>query len=206
MLSQIGQDAWVLHKLAYKRGGTYVEFGAGDGLTNSNTAVLEFEYGWNGILAEPCEGVRAKLAHNRVRNIVKHCCIGNYECDVMFVESEISEISAVDSYVHSDHLADARISTTKPPYKVHCITLMQLLDELGRTNIDYLSIDTEGGEHDILEAFADSGGFEKYNISLITVEHNFTANRDKIFKLLTLCDYRKQLGVNTFWDDWYYKE
>lgn len=65
-------------------------------------------------------------------------------------------------------------------------------------DIDYLSIDTEGSEYEILQAFP----FEQWNIQLLTVEHNFTARRKDIRKLLEGHGY---LCREAQWDDWYEK-
>jgi hypothetical protein len=62
--------------------------------------------------------------------------------------------------------------------------------------IDYLSIDTEGSEYAILEKFP----FNKWQISLITVEHNFTSQRQQIRELLEKNGYK---CTEAKWDDWY---
>ena len=64
--------------------------------------------------------------------------------------------------------------------------------------IDYLSIDTEGSEYEILAAFP----FEDWDIRLITVEHNFTPMREDIRTLLERHGYVRQ---EVEWDDWYAK-
>jgi hypothetical protein len=51
--SEIFQDIFVLTVAREKRNGLFVEFGAGDGVSSSNTHMLEKEFGWTGILAEP---------------------------------------------------------------------------------------------------------------------------------------------------------
>ena len=67
--------------------------------------------------------------------------------------------------------------------------------------IDYLSVDTEGSEYEILSHF----DFGSYNIKVITVEHNYTETRAKVHKRLTQHGYvRKYLGFSK-WDDWYIK-
>ena len=64
--------------------------------------------------------------------------------------------------------------------------------------IDFLSLDTEGTEWDILEAI----DFSRYNFGLMAIEHNYMADkRERIYKKL------KQLGYKRFdaeFDDWYY--
>lgn len=67
--------------------------------------------------------------------------------------------------------------------------------------IDYLSLDTEGGEYDILKTF----DWSYYDISLITVEHNYTPLRQCIYELLTSKGYRRVQEQDSRWDDWYTK-
>ncbi|MBT8545252.1 FkbM family methyltransferase [Polynucleobacter paneuropaeus] len=68
--------------------------------------------------------------------------------------------------------------------------------------IDYLSIDTEGSEYEILSHF----DFESHQINIITIEHNYTEMREKIYNLLVSKGYkRKYLGLSK-WDDWYVRQ
>lgn len=60
LVSQLGADFWVLHQNKFKRDGFFVEFGAYDGITMSNTLLLE-KFGWKGICAEPNEELFKKL-------------------------------------------------------------------------------------------------------------------------------------------------
>jgi hypothetical protein len=77
---------------------------------------------------------------------------------------------------------------------------MDLLRKFNAPNkIDYLSIDTEGSEFDILEAF----DFNDYQFSVITCEHNHTPSREKIFDLLTHNGYSRKFEQLSYWDDWY---
>ena len=51
--SQFGQDYNVAKLLNFKRNGIFIEAGAYDGETHSNTLQLELQYNWTGILVEP---------------------------------------------------------------------------------------------------------------------------------------------------------
>jgi hypothetical protein len=65
--------------------------------------------------------------------------------------------------------------------------------------IDYLSIDTEGSEYDILSNF----NFNKFKFKIITCEHNFNKNKDLINKLLISNGYVRKLMEISAQDYWY---
>ncbi|HEX7947688.1 MAG TPA: FkbM family methyltransferase, partial [Phenylobacterium sp.] len=67
--------------------------------------------------------------------------------------------------------------------------------------IDYLSLDTEGSELDILAAF----DFDAWDVRLITVEHNHTDRREAVFDLLTGKGYARKFESLSRVDDWYVK-
>ena len=66
--SQQGQDAWVAslfsnpqYPLSPRRQRTFVELGANDGVTFSNSYLLERCHGWRGVCIEPTPSAFAKL-------------------------------------------------------------------------------------------------------------------------------------------------
>ena len=67
--------------------------------------------------------------------------------------------------------------------------------------IDYLSIDTEGSELDILNNF----DFNSYQFRVITCEHNYSSNRDKIYNLLSNNGYKRVMTDISQFDDYYIK-
>ena len=69
------------------------------------------------------------------------------------------------------------------------------------THIDYLSIDTEGSEFDILECF----DFSRYDFRVITCEHNHSPTREKLLRLLGGHGYERKYAGLTQFDDWYVK-
>jgi hypothetical protein len=86
-------------------------------------------------------------------------------------------------------------------YTVETISLTDLLDQRGApTEIDYFSIDTEGSELEILEAF----DFSRWRFNAITVEHNYvSASRNAIYDILTANGYTRVCTELAQWDDWY---
>ncbi|MDG3088655.1 hypothetical protein P7F88_22360 [Vibrio hannami] len=89
--SQLGQDLWVLEQLGYKEGGFFVEFGATDGVLLSNSYLLEKEFNWQGLCAEPNPKFYEKLKNNRSCKVSSACISGKSNERVCFVLGENME-------------------------------------------------------------------------------------------------------------------
>jgi FkbM family methyltransferase len=195
--SQIGQDLFVLDRLRWKRDGYYVEFGATDGLTLSNTWLLDKKFGWRGILAEPGRVWRDALSAQGRNAHIEFACVWTETGQTLsFSETPIAELSALSAFKDRDH-HDRSVATT---YDVTTISLLDLLAKYDAPKvIDYISLDTEGSELAILEAF----DFTRYRFRCITCEHNSTPDQQKIYDLLTRNGYRRVLEKLSLMDDWY---
>lgn len=199
--SQLKQDLFVLAELDFKKNGFFVEFGATNGIDLSNTYLLENEFGWDGILAEPAKCWHNDLKTNRSCSVETNCVWSDSKSILNFNQvDDAAYLSTVSTYSNSD--SHSKLREVCQNYKVNTISLNDLLDKYNAPKkIDYLSIDTEGSEYEILSNF----DFTKYEFSIITCEHNFTPLRQKIFDLLTKEGYvRKYVGLSK-WDDWYVK-
>jgi FkbM family methyltransferase len=198
--SQLGQDLFVLSCLDFKKNGFFVEFGAADGVEFSNTYLLEKEFGWSGILAEPAKRWHPELRKNRNSLIETDCVWGNSNSTLTFNEAPSGVLSTIDSFSSSDFHHKARIHGTR--YSVKTISLQDLLDKHNAPpQIDYLSIDTEGSEYEILKNF----NFDKYQFKVITCEHNYEPAREKIHELLTGKGYVRKFDNLSQFDDWFVK-
>ncbi|MFV8372617.1 FkbM family methyltransferase [Flavobacterium sp. LB2P74] len=199
--SQMKQDLFVLAELDFKRDGFFVEFGATNGIDLSNSFLLENEFGWNGILAEPAKCWHEELKSNRNCNIETNCVWSDSKSVLNFNQVDsAAELSTVSTYNKTD--CHSILREVGQNYSVNTISLNDLLDKYNAPKkIDYLSIDTEGSEYEILSNF----DFSKYEFSIITCEHNYTPIREKIYNLLMEQGYtRKYIGLSK-WDDWYVK-
>jgi FkbM family methyltransferase len=196
--SQFRQDLFVLSETAFKRGGFFVEFGATNGLDLSNTALLERQFSWSGILAEPARVWRDSLHRNR-RCKIDHRCVWTGTGETLrFSEVDAPELSTIHAFEKLDMHATLR--GNREEYTVPTVSLLDLLRDHGAPpQIDYLSIDTEGSEYDILSAF----DFSAFRIGIITVEHNFSPAREKIRGLLEPLGYVRKCGESSHVDDWY---
>ena len=198
--AQLFQDLFVLFSLSQKREGFFVEFGATDGVELSNTLLLERSYGWNGILAEPAKCWHKDLRMNR-NCVIDTRCVWTKSGEVLeFKQVSDRELSTIAKYSnHDGHSVSRKMGEI---YPVETISLNDLLSCNSAPNcIDYLSVDTEGSEMEILEAF----DFQKYDVRIITVEHNFTVNRDGIRVLLESRGFSRVFERFSIWDDWYRK-
>lgn len=191
--AQLQQDVLALLSAGFRRDGYFVEFGATDGVTLSNTYILEKNFGWTGILAEPGRIWQAALSLQRQVPIVSKAVWSQSGDYIEFLEQ--GELSTLSGFEGSHF--ERRFSGK---YKVETISLQELLDSHGAPKfIDFLSIDTEGSELEILSNF----DFSKYRFGLIAVEHGRTQNRARILNLLEGSGYRRILESVSEWDDWY---
>ena len=198
--SQHWQDLFVLLELGQKRNGYFVEFGAASGVGLSNTYLLESQYGWTGILAEPAQCWHAELRVNRNCHIETRCVWRESGQSLSFNETTLPVLSTISDYSASDLHAKSRQRGTQ--YDVETISLFDLLRKYDApSTIDYLSIDTEGSEYEILSHF----DFERYRFRTITCEHNHSPMRQKLFDLLTSKGYQRRFETLSGQDDWYVK-
>jgi len=199
--SQIRQDLFALVATNFKRSGYFVEFGATDGYSLSNSYLLEKEFGWSGILAEPARMWHEELRVNRSANISTACIWGETGTKIEFSEASIPELSTANKYMSSDSHANSR--KISESYLVDTISLNDLLVAFDAPAvIDYLSIDTEGSEFLILSNL----DFSKWKFRVITVEHNYSEQRVEIYDLLASKGYRRVCTEVSQFDDWYLSE
>lgn len=199
--AQLFQDLLVIFLLQGKRGGFFVEFGATNGRDLSNTFMLEDHFGWQGLLAEPARCWHAALKANRRASIDTRCVWKQTGARLEFKETEIAELSTLSSLVDKDFNKNGRVKGTT--YSVETVSLNDLLKAHNAPReIDYLSIDTEGSELDILRPF----DFADYDIKIVTVEHNFVEpNRQDVLQLLSGNGFVRLFERLSKFDDWYVK-
>lgn len=196
--SQLGQDLFALYSLNWKRDGYFVEFGATNGVSLSNTYLLEKDFGWSGLLAEPAEIWHADLKRNRSANLDFDCVWKESGQSLPFAVVDEAEFSTLGSFTNEDAHKQARKAANWQ--SVNTVSLNDLLDRHNAPQVvDYLSIDTEGSEFDILSAV----DFNRYTFSVITCEHNFSHHRNRIYTLLTSNNYIRIFEGLSRWDDWY---
>jgi FkbM family methyltransferase len=173
--SQYGQDRFVVERLGGRREGVFFEVGAHDGVTFSNTWALERRFGWTGIAVEPSPAAYALLRRNRGCTVV-HGCISAAAGTARFldIEGPAAMLSGLVAHYDPRHLAriDRELEAgggRRREVEVPCFTVAGLAAAHGLRRIDYLSIDTEGGELEILQSI----DFAALDVNLISVENNY---------------------------------
>lgn len=193
---EFSQDLWALWESGGKRGGYFVEFGATNGKDSSNTYFLEKYMDWTGIVAEPNPSFAAQIRQNRSCFVSHKCVYSRSREHIEFIATNAGALSYIASIDPSDgyNRGDGKVVT------VETVSLNDLLAEAkAPTDIDFMSVDTEGSEFEILSHF----DFGAWNIKAIAVEHNHSKRRGMIFDLLTRNGYRRKWPGIGYVDDWY---
>jgi FkbM family methyltransferase len=134
-----------LNKIIDKKGGFFIELGANDGLFQSNTAFFEKQLEWTGILIEPSLKGYEKCKINRPNSLcLNYACVSNnYKED--YILGDFGDNNPMGS------VNGKRLNRCNNMNKVKATTLEKILDEHNCKNIDFLSLDTEGYELEILK-------------------------------------------------------
>lgn len=205
--SQLGQDLWVAYLMAEhardrspRREGFFVEFGGFDGKTYSNTYFLEKEVRWKGLLAEPIPHQFESCKRNRTC-ILDNRCVWKSSGEILTfnVVEGANELGTIAMFESKDVHGHLR-TTHKSEISVKTVSLADLLVEHNSPEIvDYISVDTEGSELEILAPFP----FNSFQIKSLSVEHNFTPQRAGIQSLLERNGFFRLARSVDYFDDVY---
>lgn len=159
-LSQAGQDFWVYGETFNEmRNGYFLDIGAHDGISFSNTYILEYKYAWNGICVEANPDIFKQLKKNR-RALCVNACLDSAEGLVDFAKGNM------EGGIISPN-TDNKAPESHEVVQMKTQTLESLW--IGKNvphEIDYISIDIEGAEERVLGSF----NFKEYRFKCITVE------------------------------------
>lgn len=189
--SQIGQDKFVNEKIFQgMENGFFVDIGAHDGISISNSYFFEQHKNWNGICVEPIPEVFELLRKNR-----KCICIegaisseNGYQ-DFLQIQGPVEMLSGlVDKFDFRDkERIDIELQNrggSCKVVKVKTYTLQSILDAHNVTHIDLLSVDSEGAELAILQSI----DFKKVKIECIIAENNY--QKKSVEEFLTMQGFR----------------
>lgn len=183
---EAGEKELVWKYLGRKRDGVFVEVGANDPVAGSQTWLLE-QNGWQGALVEPqaslCEKLRPARPRSRVFQVACSCPGSEGEADLVLTEYDGNATLKPQRDSHGINYVGAE--------RVRITTLDSVLQAADISHVDFLSLDVEGHEIEVMRGF----NFEKYKPSLILIEdgvrdlakHRFLKRRGyKLVKRTTL--------------------
>lgn len=163
--SQVRQDLLISRLLHNMRGGYFVDLAANDAIRISNTFALETYFGWEGLAIEPNPLYWAGLAFRKCD--VAAAVIGNRTGDELRFKFP-KRAAPMGGLVGKefDNKGASKSSTDEDQMRF-TITIRDIFERFNTpTVIDYLSLDVEGAETFIMEAFP----FDQYRFNLLTVE------------------------------------
>ena len=202
ILEELIEKQLVWEFFGRKPDGFYVEVGANDPHSGSQTWLLE-QNGWRGVLVEPQAALCEKLRLERKNSMVfQVACSGpDKEGEALLHIGAHNGVSTLEKQIDSH---GAQFVGTE---RVKITTLDKVLREAGAIKIDFLSIDVEGHEIEVMRGF----DFGKYRPSLILIEdgvrtldkHRFLKQHGyRLIKRTTLNNWyipRDQPFPATFW-------
>jgi len=162
-----------LNKLGEK--GFYLEVGAADGISQSNTYNLERLGNWTGILIEPDIDIYKLCRKNRPNNFIYNCALVSASYNNKYISFTPNVCPLMTNISNKIDSVDKKTVEAK--------TLNSILKEHNR-NLDFCSIDVEGYELNLLNGL----NLEKYRPRLICIE--ITYNKTEIFKIMKQNDYK----------------
>lgn len=190
--SQYGQDKFLDQKVfSGKTEGFFLELGADDGINGSNTLFFETERNWTGLCIEPRREAFAELIKNRkckTFNVAVSAASGQKK--FLEIPGGLGQLSGlVDTFDprHLKRIEDEIIKSnaTSNVINVESVTLNELLEKNGIDYVDYFSLDTEGGELEILKSI----DYKRFPIYCISVENKY--EEKNISKFLSSVGYRR---------------
>jgi len=160
--SQFGQDLFVLKKISNnKQEKVFVDVGANHPINGNNTYLLELN-GWKGIAIEPQEKLRKLWLSSRKTKCIG-CVVGPENKEVIFIEGDADRcgLSGVEGFNKYDDNNYKKVLLQQK-------RLDDILAENSIKRVDYLSIDVEGYEMNVLKSI----DFSKIDIKLIGIEND----------------------------------
>jgi hypothetical protein len=176
--SQVFQDIFASFVIGKNFKKNFLEFGATDGIDLSNTFLLEKEFGWEGVLAEPSPQWHDQLEKNRPNaKIIKKCIWKSSDSTLdFFMSTNLGSLSTINDFKESD--LKSMPGNTKERLKEGKIIKVQTisLNDVVKNYFkeippSYISVDTEGSEYDILNSL-DFNKCKPYCFYLLN--YNFT--------------------------------
>jgi len=174
------EDLIIDELLDHQRVGTYIDIGANDPVFLSNTKRF-YDRGWHGINVEPNPHLYRKIVEARPRDLNMNIGIGNYGNRVPFYIYEPHQLS---SFIPMTGIMN-RLRNRHTKLKAVVSLRVRPLSDLPHFSheIDFMSVDVEGNEIEVLK----TNDWEERRPKLLIVE--ITYNERDILKYIDSIGY-----------------
>ena len=157
------EDTHLWLAFAGRHSGTYIDIGAGHPIAD-NVSFFFYERGWQGIVVEPQQNLAGLYARLRPRDKTVSALVGTRSGPADFHVFDTFHGLSTTSAAHAD--AAKALGAPYRTIKVPTITLAELCRAHNLAAIDFLKIDVEGAEADVLK----SGDWKRFRPKAVVVE------------------------------------
>lgn len=169
--SQYKQDMFLRYFLfPNKNNGFFLDIGGNNPIMINNTYYFE-NIGWNGLAFEPVKRNSELWKENRTTKCLQIALGGEKEAEMEFVEYEDDVMSGIKGKVDFE-------GEIKNTYKVKVRPLKNVLKEYDIRQVDFMSLDVEGGEIEVLKGI----DFDEVDIYSILIENNKGTEKAKAIR------------------------
>lgn len=196
-------DEKIIQKYLNYENGFYLEIGGNDGITQSNTANLEFFKNWTGMLVEPIYEKYNLMLGNRKKSICINACVSDKDGDIVKFNN-VNLMSFVENSRKSKEDDEFWMSEgercqniVRSSIELKTIKLQTLLDNHNINKIDFFSLDVEGYELQVLKGL----DFNKIKPDYILIE---CTHKEEIFMFMNDNQYEMIEFYNT--NDYLFKK
>jgi len=147
--SQQKEDRILYEKYLNYSNGFFIELGAMNGITFSNTLFFERNLNWSGVLIEPTTQYN-ELIQNRPNCYNFNFAISEIDGDVEFLGEYA--LGGILSSMDKQHINGFNLKKEEK-YTVKSKPIYKLIENINISKIDFFSIDVEGGELSVLKTF-----------------------------------------------------
>jgi FkbM family methyltransferase len=196
--AQFAEDRILAEIFRDRVDGCCVEVGANDGVTGSASYMFE-KKGWQCLLVEPIPALAQEIRKHRACTVVNCAASSRAGEATFFVAESVEAVSTLDLTPDRRELI-RRVGGTIREITVRTATLDSLLEEVGFTELEFVTIDVEGHELSVLEGF----DLERYRPRVVILEDNSIDGNASVSRHMADHGYVhfRRTGVN----EWYAHE
>lgn len=184
------QDMIAYYYLRGKKDGFYIDIGANDGISGSNTYIFE-KIGWKGICVEANPIIYKILTKYRRCGAYNVAISNQTNDDVDFLVAAADGLSGLADSMSESGKQEAQKYGNIKNIKVRTMTFDEVMSNYPDVkHIDFISLDVEGHEVSILETI----DFQKYTFGFLTIEKSAP---EKIMDIMLKNGYVKFMDIGS---------